>query len=397
MNINKYLLISAHGVTKSGNALHDVVFVLLALNFLKDDSFLFSVVLTIKFIPYLFFGYIGGIVADRYNKKIIMIFSDITRLFLVSLLAWLTFENSLNVFTISVIAFFLTLCRCFYQPAQQSIIPSLVRRSDLTDTNSKNQIAEEIGTIVGPVLAGLLIVTGEYWQALVFDCLAYVISLSLVVFIKYKHESNEEKNDKKLNTNIIKYICGNEKLFDTIFCSSVCILFISAVLRLVIPIYLVKEIFLSESYLGWVMGVIGFGTVLGAYLYKKMKIKFDTPVLYWGVYGLITAFIFAFENEVLLFTFAFLLGVVGAFVDICLIECIQKSSNTRYLGKTFSVFSTLANTGEALSNLFFGFILLYLTAKSVGLVLGVACVFVSLLFFFISMSRKIKRGIAVSG
>ena len=59
-DVNKYLLIAAHGLAKMGNSLQDVVFILLIVGLLKGNEFQMGLVITIQFIPYLFLGYLGG-------------------------------------------------------------------------------------------------------------------------------------------------------------------------------------------------------------------------------------------------------------------------------------------------------------------------------------------------
>lgn len=391
---NKYLMLFSHGITKSGNSLHDVVFILLCIDIFQDNTTNLSIILTIKFLPYLFFGYLGGNIADKVNKKRLMIITDIFRLALVSALAFLAYTNSLDFLWISIITFLLTLCRCFYQPAQQSAIPVLFNKQELPSINRSFQVSEEIGTIIGPLAAGMLIGHGNYWFALVMDCMTYFISLLMISFVKYPssnkefHKQSTKKEGKK---SAIPEILKNKMLFESIFCSSLCIFFISGILRLIIPVYLIKDLYYPDFYLGWFMSVLGAGTVFGAYIYKYFESFQNTPTIYWSLYGISLLMVFLTENQYILLFFSFLIGLIGAFVDICLVSSIQRFSESMYMGKSFSIFSTLANSGEALSNIIVGFILTYMVTNVAGAIFSIACILTPIIFISVFNYKKIQN------
>ena len=131
------------------------------------------------------------------------------------------------------------------------------------------------------------------------------------------------------------------------------------------------------------MGMIGLGTVMGAYFYPRVANFSNPPIFYWVFYGLLTAIVFTVSNIFFMFAVFFLLGVSGAFVDISLVGSIQSHADSNYLGKVFSYFSTLANLGEALSNLIVGYVLIYISAQITGSILGAVCTLCAGLFILI--------------
>ena len=223
--LNKNYLICAHGISKMGNALHDVIFVLIVINCLQDNAFMMAVVFTIKFIPYFFFGSLGGIQADKLNKKTIMLTSDAIRFFLVMMMVTLVFMDYVNALVLSILAFLLTTCRCFYQPAQQSIIPNIVAKNDLPYMNSQCQIAEELGSVIGPIVAGIMVAIGSYWEGLLVDAIAYAVSIGLVANIKYHYQPQIRyaKSNKRQRFNVFSYLLKNPLLFSVVYCSAACI------------------------------------------------------------------------------------------------------------------------------------------------------------------------------
>tara|TARA_B110000503_G_C6983874_1_gene344423 strand:- start:435 stop:779 length:345 start_codon:yes stop_codon:yes gene_type:complete len=93
--------------------------------------------------------------------------------------------------------------------------------------------------------------------------------------------------------------------------------------------------------------------------------------------------LFVSNNLFWLLGWAFVLGVSGAFVDVALICSIQKNTEGKYMGKVFSYFSTLANTGEALSGFIVGVVLMAVSAKYSGVLLGLICAFIAFCFLLV--------------
>ena len=75
-------------------------------------------------------------------------------------------------------------------------------------------------------------------------------------------------------------------------------------------------------------------------------------------------------------------------MDVALICSIQKNTEGKYMGKVFSYFSTLANTGEALSGLLIGAILMLVSAKYAGVLLGFICACIAFGFIIVRLLER---------
>jgi len=394
-DVNKYLLIAAHGLAKMGNSLQDVVFILLIVGLLQGNEFQMGLVITIQFIPYLFLGYLGGVVADRYNRKTNMLIADAIRFSLALALTYLVFFNRESVALLACIAFLSTTCRCFYQPAQQAMLPELVKKAELTKYNSRFQVSENLGVIAGPLIAGVIVTVGEYWQAFLFDAMTYLVSLILVFLINYSPLSKNGRMSEtnEIRFNIFRYLNSRRKLFDTVYCSAASILAISAIIRLVIPLYITVDMNGPPELVAWTLGLIAAGTLFGAYLFGRVETKLNTPTVYWLVYGLCISMLFLSNNLFWLLGWAFVLGVSGAFVDVALICSIQRNTEGKYMGKVFSYFSTLANTGEALSGIIVGVFLMVVSARYSGVLLGFICACIAFGFIIVGLLERKNHSI----
>ncbi len=157
----------------------------------------------------------------------------------------------------------------------------------------------------------------------------------------------------------LKYISTeNNNLFIMLVGSSFAILFTGAILRFLIPAF-VLSIGGEESFVSYIFSLIAVGTIVGGLLYSKIILNVTSLklMIFWLLYGVIMfvmplAAIFYLK---LLLVLAFVLGFIGAFVDISLVSALQLYSRREDFGKSFGTFSTLANSAEAVSGFIAGF------------------------------------------
>jgi predicted MFS family arabinose efflux permease len=130
----------------------------------------------------------------------------------------------------------------------------------------------------------------------------------------------------------------------------------------------------GEAIIGYAMSFTGFGALIGAVVCARLMRSFGTPALmgYWGIYGVAIALLPAFTASAQILLLAcFAVGWLGAFVDVMLPTNIQRLSTKANLGKNFGLFSTLANTGEALSGGFAGGLAAVASAGASVTILGI--------------------------
>lgn len=119
----------------------------------------------LQFTPMLMFGLFGGVVADRYPKRNLLIASQTTASLLAGLLAALTLSGSVAVWHVYVIAIALGFVTVIDNPARQVFVNEMVGPQHLRSAISVNSSIFQLGGLVGPALSGLLIhAVGEGWS-----------------------------------------------------------------------------------------------------------------------------------------------------------------------------------------------------------------------------------------
>jgi|GEM_PF-733712 len=167
------------GLSVLGDGAYFIVLGWFVLSVTKSE-FALGTTLTLASIPRIVFMLVGGVVADRVNRKQILVASLLLRF--IVLLAFVSVLISLHsetrLWTIDLMALVFGSIDAFFYPASNSVVPSAVPAAALAQANSLVQTIQQISTVLGPLLAAALLWMGGY--AVMFLCIAIVFGLSSV-------------------------------------------------------------------------------------------------------------------------------------------------------------------------------------------------------------------------
>lgn len=158
-----------------GDASYQVVFVWLVLSISRSPAVLAAVVIAAT-IPRGLLVLVGGAVTDRFSPRTVMLVSHLTRGAAVTILTVLAATDGLRIWQFFVIGVVFGIADAFFWPAAPSIVPSLVRRSDLPRANALIGVAEQASIFVGPVLGGVLLATAGSSVALGFNAVTFFVA-----------------------------------------------------------------------------------------------------------------------------------------------------------------------------------------------------------------------------
>lgn len=363
------VLLTGHLLSQVGDGLHEFVFIITVLHVTQANVAASGAIYFFRFIPYVVLGPLGGALSDRWPRRSLMIFADLARMTITLVLCWLLWREHLGVVALALIGMSMTALRTVFQPAFQGAIPSLVRAEHLPAANAATQTVAETGGFLGPALGGTMLyaVTNPAF-VLWIDAATYLVSALCVrhaigACIPATSDISTPSGGgiglcalyRDFAANL-KAALGRRDLFVSIGYSALCILFVGAALRVLIPTMLKGEGF-ADSVIGFAMSFLALGAVAGALVCGTLLRDFTTSSLmtYWRCYGFMLALLpICAVSAVATLIACFVLGAIGAFVDIALPTNIQRLSTQENVGKNFSLFSTLANTGEAMSGAFAG-------------------------------------------
>jgi MFS family permease len=135
-------------------------------------------------VPLVLFALFGGVIADAFDRRVLMFITQTTLLLLSLTMALVTGAGAPPIWLIYAFIVGASIANAFDNPARTALVPNLVPREHLTNALTLNNINFQLGTIIGPAVAGLLLAvfnnaTPLYWvDAISF--LAVIVSLALM-------------------------------------------------------------------------------------------------------------------------------------------------------------------------------------------------------------------------
>ena len=124
---------------------------------LTNSTFQVGLLAFAGFVPFLVLSFVGGAVADRINRKRVILVTQTGSLMATLTLAVATFGGFVSPGILYVVAFVIGSTRAFDAPARQALIPNLVPRDELTSALTLNTMLRQLATTIGPGMGGLLI------------------------------------------------------------------------------------------------------------------------------------------------------------------------------------------------------------------------------------------------
>jgi MFS family permease len=143
-----------------------------------------SLVLAAHSLPLLLFLLVGGAVADRFSKSLMLTFSNVGAGITQSLAATLLITHNYSLGALLVLEAFNGVFSAFTMPALRGVLPSLVRTTALQRANSALSSARNAAKVLGPTAGGLVVAgVGGGW-AVAFDAATFVIAAACTVRLK---------------------------------------------------------------------------------------------------------------------------------------------------------------------------------------------------------------------
>ena len=134
-------------------------------------------------LPIMLFTLIGGVVADRHDRRLTLMASQWVQLSTAAILAVLVYFRLVEIWHILLLSFITGTAQAFGGPAYQSLIPSLVGKQDLTNAIALNSIQFNVARMLGPLLAGATLAVLKRWGVADMTALAVCFALNALSFL----------------------------------------------------------------------------------------------------------------------------------------------------------------------------------------------------------------------
>lgn len=357
------------------------------------NSELTSVVPIIARIIPAFMSSFAGILADRFNKRNVMIICDISRMLIVLGLFFTT--TLIQLFIINFISEIFSLTR---QPSRESIVPDIVSDEYLVKANSLFTVGTYAMLPIASLFFGFIsenkvieniVSYGNSWNgSIVFliDAVTFLISSYLLLFLKA--DTSYQKVKKKNNVlgdlkEGIKYFFSVSELRSVT--TSISLSLIGAGALFVLGnTYLTQSLNFSQSSFGFMIASFGFGIIFTMVILSYFVTTFSRIPFFIGLSMMLTgvSLLFAFNSSefpTIIFSI-FISGIGSGAVYLLTISYLQSTTEKKLRGRVFGNFYTIGRLSILVSLLISGFVAnfanQYFDLDGVLLVLRVSACFI---------------------
>lgn len=337
-------------------------------------------------IPIFLFSLVGGVFADRVERRKLLLGSQYVQLASAATLTILVVTGTVHVWQILCLSFVSGFAQAFGGPAYQALIPNLVDREDMPNAIALNSIQFNLAVTIGPALAGQVLAKyGEAWcfglNAVSF--LAPIIALSIIT-TRFLPQKTTDSMLRSLKEGIA--FVRRQQAMEALIVLAFLMTFLSMPLRTYFPVY-VRDIFRRgpETY-GNLLTVMGVGSILGSLTIAGMgNIKHKGRLALTMLICLGTAIAAFALSKTLPLSLAMLavvgFSMMGVFATVSSLVQLIVTEDMR--GRVMSVYNCAFRGGMPMGNLASGWLISMFTVPIVLAVNGVFLVMLALYFMLV--------------
>ena len=354
-----------------------------------DSSSLFGAVTACSFIPMVIFSFLGGVIADRVNKRNIMVALDFFTAIIIVVFYFALGQIPLVPLMIVMLMLLYGISGA-YQPSVQASIPLLVDYEALAKGNAIINMVSTLSNLLGPAIGGVLFGAFGLTPILVISIVCLIISAIMEIFIHIPYQKRDKGKGifATVRNDLIEsfYFVKREK---PIFLSVVGILAIfnlvlSAAMIVGIPVMVVQVLGMSDADLGIAQGALGLGGLIGGLLAgtstQKLKIRYNY------IYLLIcssTALIMGISlMSAIPTSIGFWLITIMSFVTMCvstmftisIFTVVQQQTPIHLLGKVMATIIAVSSCFQPIGQAIYGELFENLETISWVIMVGAAIV-----------------------
>jgi len=304
----------------------------------------------IRFLPFLIFSFVSGIVVDRLGYRKVLIIIQFVDFFNACFITYLVYTNKINGIYLLILGFISGITMSFYFPARSTLIKNISQEKDLTSAFSLQGLTFNLSRVISPIFAAFLAKKFGLYMGFLFNTISLLPLILLLIFSKNLPEIHyNNKNDKNdLRNTIIKEIkevmkyIYNNKLILKSFISIAIISFLGLSLLALLQVFTKDVLKGSISNFSWILSLLGIGAIIGAIFVASFSsnfvVNFSEEVIMF-LYGTLFLVISFIPNYIYYFIpfVGFLQSVIFGVSN----NRVQIVTDSSYIAKVVSLYSLL--------------------------------------------------------
>jgi MFS family permease len=358
---NVFLYSTGKTISIFGTAIYQFALGLYVLK-LTGSSLSFATTLILGIIPMIIINPFAGVIADKFNKKKLIVSMDLLNGVLLVVVFILSGIVGFKLWLIYVTTILMTVFSTFFGVGMESAKPNIVSKSMLMNINSISKIIDSVSSIMGPILGGVVFAIFDIRSFLIFNGITFIlsgISMMLINFKQFQQQSNvEPPKEPRMEINFFKeikegfyYVLERKNIMNLFVLLISLNFFLGFTVTVPIP-YIVNSVLkLGTGNFGIIQGSFPVGMIVGALMVKKLtkKIPYSSLIRYLSVslstliiitglpvilekWPFTSLFYVTFYSIVMFF-----IGAIVALIDIPFSYIIQNEIPDKYRGRVLSI------------------------------------------------------------
>ncbi len=223
-----------------------------------------------RILPIIIFSFLGGPVADTFNRRRILFVTQTAMALVALVLAFLTYSGSISIWSIYVLTAVQATAIAFDGPARQAMIPNIVPAKDLPSAFSMSSIAQNAGSIIGPALSGIVIANLGQGYTYLFNAISFLAVIFALILIGPVLQ-DAKKSGVHLSAALdgIRFIFSKPIILSTMLTDFVATFFASA--NTMMPIVAKDILKVGEIGYGWLSSAQAIGSVAAGVVISQVQ------------------------------------------------------------------------------------------------------------------------------
>jgi MFS family permease len=310
---------------------------------LTDSAFWLGVVGFAGAIPFLIFMLFGGVIADRVDKRRLLLVTQTVMMILAFVLAALAYFKVITVWEVVVLAFLNGTAMAMNNPSYQAMVPKLVAREDLTNAIALNSAQFNMSRILGPTLGGYAMAAFGVAGNFFLNGLSFVAVLLALTRIRYPEEKlvrHESLLDSLISG--FRYVRSNPQMHVLMWMIGLSS-FLSIPFLTFIPFFARNQLHAGESGLGLLLAASGTGALLSAVTvaWKGTLRHRGRIIAFCGAAVMAIVVVFCYSQSFLLSACCMFFEGYGMILTLSAVNVsMQHLSSDAMRGRVMSIYAT---------------------------------------------------------
>jgi MFS family permease len=227
-------------------------------------------------IPVLVIGPLGGIWADRADRRRLLMVTQALAMTQAALLAFLTLHGDVAVWHVLAMSGLLGVINAVDTPLRQSFVVDIVQdRKDLPSAIAMNSLTNNTGRLIGPSIAGAIIAVLSEGACFAFNALSYLAVLVALYVMRIENTRPPRKHASVVDAlrSGARYAWGNWPIRRLLFLLA-CVSFMATPYTVLMPVYVQRVLHGGPNTMGYMLSAAGVGAVIGtAYLAMRSELR----------------------------------------------------------------------------------------------------------------------------